>query len=89
DIRTIPVVGLDELKKPEKERRKHALISAGRLAPEKRMNQVIKAAAEAKKDIPDLSLDIYGEGGERENLQELIDTLGCGDCVRLCGFRKL
>ena len=89
DIRTIPVVGLDELKKPDRERRKHALISAGRLAPEKRMDQVIKAAAEAKKDIPDLSLDIYGEGRERENLQELIDTLGCGDCVRLCGFRKL
>lgn len=89
DIRTIPVVGLDELKKPDRERRKHALISAGRLAPEKRMDQVIKAAAEAKKDIPDLSLDIYGEGRERENLQELIDTLGCGDYVRLCGFRKL
>ena len=42
DIRTIPVVGLDELKKPDRERRKHALISAGRLAPEKRMDQVIR-----------------------------------------------
>lgn len=89
NVRTIPVVGLDGLKKPEKRRKKHALISAGRLAPEKRMDQVIKAVAEAKKDVPDLSLDIYGEGGERKNLQNLIDKLGCSDCVRLCGFRKL
>jgi accessory Sec system glycosylation protein GtfA len=89
DIRTIPVVGLDGLKKPEKKRKKHALISAGRLAPEKRMDQVIKAVAEARKEVPDLSLDIYGEGGDRKNLQNLIDKLGCSDCVRLCGFRKL
>lgn len=89
DIRTIPVAGLDGLKKPKKKRKTHALISAGRLAPEKRMDQVIKAVAEAKKEVPDLSLDIYGEGGQRENLQRLIDTLDCGGFVRLCGFQKL
>ena len=89
DIRTIPVMGLEGLKRPDKKRKRHALISAGRLAPEKRMDQVIRAVAEARKDVPDLTLDIYGEGGEREKLQELIDTLGCGDCVHLCGFQKL
>ena len=89
DIRTIPVTGLDRLRKPERSRRKHSLISAGRLAPEKRMNQAIEAVVMARKEVPDISLDIYGEGAEKEGLQQLIDQLGCGDYVHLCGFQKL
>lgn len=88
-ICTIPVSGLEKLRKPQKARRRHALISVGRLAPEKRMNQVIEAVAAARKEVPDLSLDIYGEGAEEKHLQELIGRLGCGDYVRLCGFQKL
>ncbi len=89
DIRTIPVTGLDRLRKPERNRRKHSLISAGRLAPEKRMNQAIEAVVMARKEVPDVSLDIYGEGAEKEGLQQLIDQLGCGAYVHLCGFQKL
>lgn len=88
-ISTIPVVGLGELKKPKQKRRRHALISAGRLAPEKRMHQAIEAVVMARKEVPDVSLDIYGEGAEKAKLQELINTLGCGDYVHLCGFQKL
>ena len=89
DIRTIPVTGLDRLRKPERSRRKHSLISAGRLAPEKRMNQAIEAVVMARREVPDVTLDIYGEGTEKEKLQELIDQLECGHYVRLCGFQKL
>ncbi len=88
-ITTIPVVGLSRLRKPWKPRRKYALLSVGRLAPEKRMNQVIEAVVAARKKVPELTLDIYGEGGERERLQELIRKLGCGEYVHLCGFQKL
>lgn len=70
-------------------RRKHSLISVGRLAPEKRMNWVIEAVAEAKKRVPDLSLDIYGEGAEKGRLQKQIKKMGCENYVRLCGFQKL
>ena len=88
-IATIPVMGLSELRKPRKPRRKFALLSAGRLAPEKRMNQVIEAVVAARKKVPELTLDIYGEGRERERLQELIQKLGCGGYVQLRGFQKL
>ena len=88
-IATIPVMGLSELRKPRKPRRKFALLSAGRLAPEKRMDQVIEAVAAARKKVPELTLDIYGEGRERERLQELIQKLGCGGYVQLRGFQKL
>lgn len=89
-VLTIPVVGLDKIRRPKKERRKHALISAGRLVPaEKRMDQVIKAVVMARKKVPDLSLDIYGEGEGEAMLRKLINELECGDYVRLCGFQKL
>ena len=88
-ILTIPVVALDKLRLPERPRKKHALISAGRLAKEKRMNWVIEAVVAARAQIPDLTLDIYGEGGDKEKLQNLIEELNCGDYVRLCGFHKL
>lgn len=87
---TIPAVGLDELKYPKNGRRKHALISAGRLAPrEKNMGWVIEAAVKARESIPDLTLDIYGEGEEEGRLRNLIRQLKCEGYVRLCGFQKL
>lgn len=91
-IYTIPVTGLDKIREPQADRRRHALISAGRLAPAKRMNQVIEAVVMAREEILDLSLDIYGEGregGDETTLKELIDKLNCGHYVRLCGFQKL
>ena len=88
-VETIPVVGLEKLRKPEKARRKHSLISVGRLAPEKRMNWVIEAVVRARTHVPDLTLDIYGEGGDKGKLQRQIEELGCAGCVRLCGFQKL
>ncbi len=88
-VETIPVMGLEALKMSGNARRKHSLISVGRLAPEKRMNWVIEAVAEAKKRVPDLSLDIYGEGAEKGRLQKQIKKMGCENYVRLCGFQKL
>ena len=66
----IPVVGLDELKMPKGGRRVHSLISAGRLASEKHMGWIIEAVVEARKSIPDLTLDIYGEGSEEAKLRK-------------------
>lgn len=89
-VATLPAAGLDELKYPENGRRRHALISAGRLVPrEKNMHWVIKAVVEARKSVPDLTLDIYGEGEEEANLRELIVQLECEDYVHLCGYQKL
>ncbi|XCP84453.1 glycosyltransferase [Roseburia hominis] len=90
EILTIPVVGLDGLKVPKAGgRRKHSLISVGRLAPEKNMDQLIEAVVMAKESVPDLSLDIYGEGAEMTKLQGLIERRQCSEYVHLCGFQKL
>lgn len=89
NVVTIPVGSLDELKYPDEERKPYSLITASRLASEKHVDWLIEAVAEARKKIPDISLDIYGKGGEEDKLKELIDQLECGDYVKLCGQQNL
>lgn len=85
---TIPVGSIDELKKKRK-RDEYALITASRLASEKHLDWMIKAVVEAKKEVPQLTLDIYGEGGEKGMLQKLIYELGAQDFIQLKGQYKL
>jgi glycosyltransferase involved in cell wall biosynthesis len=48
----------------------HQIISVGRLVPWKGMAELIEAVAEARKEIPDASLVIVGEGPEKEMLEK-------------------
>jgi accessory Sec system glycosylation protein GtfA len=86
---TIPVGSLDELKYPKGERKRHALITASRLASEKHVDWIIEAVAKAREQVPDITLDIYGKGAEETKLREQIDRLKCGGFVRLCGQQNL
>lgn len=89
NVVTIPVGSLDRLRHPKGDRKRHALITASRLASEKHVDWVVEAAAAARKQIPDLTLDIYGKGGEEKVLKELIDRLDCGSYVHLKGQQDL
>ncbi len=88
-IVTIPVGSLDKAKRPEKGRKRHSLITASRLADEKHIDWLIEAVAKAREQVPDISLDIYGKGGEEPKLKKLIEKFQCGSCVRLCGQQNL
>lgn len=88
NIITIPVGGLQELKYPYK-RRPHSLITASRLAAEKHVDWLVEAVAEARKKVPDITLDIYGKGAEEGKLKEAIERLGCTRCIKLCGQQDL
>lgn len=56
----------------------------GRLDDEKRINVLLEAVAKLT-DIPTLRVDLVGDGGERENLQNLAKDLGIADRVRFLG----
>ena len=43
----------------------------------------------AKEEIPELSFDIYGKGGEEGKLRSLIEELGAGDYIHLKGHADL
>lgn len=62
---------------------KFSIVAVGRLDKIKGFDLLIRAASELKFDF---ELKIYGQGGERQNLQNLIDSLKLQDRVRLCGF---
>jgi len=89
NVVTIPVGSLPELKYPEGERKKHSLITASRLAVEKHVDWIVEAIVEARKTIPDVTLDIYGKGGEDKKIRELIEKFNLGECVKLRGQHKL
>jgi glycosyltransferase involved in cell wall biosynthesis len=77
----------DNLFKPVFERRK-VIVSVGRLNKQKNHAMLIKAFADVFKEYPDYTLRIYGDGKERENLVELIRTLGLTDKVILAGTQS-
>ena len=88
-ILTIPVGSLDQLYQPEIARKPFSMITASRLADEKHIDWLVAATAKAKKEIPELTLDIYGEGGTRKLLEDKIADLGAGDYISLKGHHDL
>lgn len=65
-----------------------AIVTASRLADEKHIDILIRAVRAARKALPRLRLDIYGEGN-RGRLLEVIRETQTHDCVRLMGHQKL
>jgi accessory Sec system glycosylation protein GtfA len=88
-VRTIPVGSLDTLKRPKRKRKPYTMITASRLASEKHVDWIVGAAIKAKQEIPDLIFDIYGEGGEKGNIQQIIETSKAEDYIRLRGHVNL
>ncbi|WP_419775028.1 accessory Sec system glycosyltransferase GtfA [Ignavigranum ruoffiae] len=88
-IYTIPVGNLLTLKSNHNTRQPYALITASRLAKEKHIDLIIEAVVQARRQIPQLRLDIYGEGGERSSLEELIKAKHGQDYIHLKGHQDL
>jgi poly(glycerol-phosphate) alpha-glucosyltransferase len=87
DVVCIPVgVVAQPAAAPEHDR--FALVTASRLADEKHIDVLIRAVAAARKTLPRLRLDIYGEGN-RDRLLAVVAETGTQDCVRLLGHREL
>jgi glycosyltransferase involved in cell wall biosynthesis len=61
------------------------IVCVGRLAPVKRQDKLIDAAAIAKRRVPGLQLVIVGEGPLRPALDERIAHHGAGDWIHLAG----
>lgn len=64
------------------------LLYAGRLASEKNIDLMIRAAALLKKDIPDLMCAIVGKGPQEQELKALAKKLGIESSAEFLGFLK-
>lgn len=88
-IRTIPVGSLNELTYPDKKRQPYSIITASRLAKEKNVDWIAKAVVKAKRDIPKLTFDIYGQGGEKDKIEKIIYENNAHDYITLKGHVNL
>lgn len=88
NIKTIPVGYIKEVSRKRNYQPYH-LITASRLATEKHIDVLIKAVVLARATLPKLTLDIYGEGGERSKLEEIIQKQAASDFIKLCGHKEL
>lgn len=61
-------------------------VAVSRLTGFKNLDLVIRAFSRVHESYPDVSLDIYGEGRERESLLDLIVELKCEAYVKLQGY---
>lgn len=84
----IPSKAPSELEKPEHllNDRDFKVAAIGRLSQEKNFQLVIRAMAIVLEEIPNAKLVIYGEGEERQNLEELISNLNLKEHVHLPGY---
>ena len=60
-------------------------IFVGRLAPEKELPSLIRGFAAARRDVPDATLVLVGDGPIRSDLEALVTGLGLNGAVRLTG----
>ena len=65
--------------------KKRRIVSVARLMKQKNQLMLIDAFAQIKKECPDYTLTIYGEGPFRSVLEARIEELGLGDSVLLPG----
>jgi accessory Sec system glycosylation protein GtfA len=91
DINTyaIPVGSIDKLIYPVLDRKPFSLITASRLSEEKNIDLLIDAVVKAHNDLPNITLDIYGNGGLMEELKKKIDTTNSSSYISLKGHCKL
>jgi glycosyltransferase involved in cell wall biosynthesis len=62
------------------------LVCVGRQGPQKGQHLIPQAAAQLRKEFPDLKIVLAGDGESRGVVEAAIAAYGVGDIVRLCGW---
>jgi glycosyltransferase involved in cell wall biosynthesis len=63
-----------------------SLLYYGRLKRYKRVDMLLKALSEIRREIPEARLHVVGAGSELESLRRLAKDLGCGDAITFHGY---
>lgn len=67
-------------------RREKLIVSIGRLNPVKGFDRLVSAFGKVAAKHQDWSLEIWGEGPERQMLESLVSNIGLGERIRLPGY---
>lgn len=72
-VGVIPSEQFDQAHILMKDRQSHKVVALARIAPEKRLNELVKAVGIARKEVPDISLDLYGYRDGTDNFKAYRD----------------
>lgn len=75
----------DFIRKPYEGQRIKRVVAAGRMTTQKNFDLLINAFSKVADEFPEYTLTIFGEGPERQNLEERIKKLGLEDRVSMPG----
>ncbi len=79
--------GLSEIYRPSgMKTERPTILYLGRLKRYKRGDLVLKCMPEIRKRVPDVTLNVAGDGDGRPELEHTARELGLGDCVNFLGF---
>ncbi|WP_058041391.1 glycosyltransferase family 4 protein [Streptomyces roseifaciens] len=70
---------------PRKRAAAPRIVCVGRLVTQKRVDRLVRAMPELRRELPDAELHVVGDGEARDQLRVLVDELGVGHCVTLHG----
>jgi N-acetylglucosaminyldiphosphoundecaprenol N-acetyl-beta-D-mannosaminyltransferase len=79
---------IDEIYNEPKYNYNHNIVSVGRLSKEKGFADLLDVIDLVKKEIPNIHLDLIGDGNERENLELKVNALELTKNVTLHGFKE-
>lgn len=69
----------------EEEKRPYHMLQVSNLVPSKHVDVTIRALARLRETYPQMTLEIVGQGGQRDELASLCRELGVEDCVSFTG----
>lgn len=84
-LEVVPAGGLAGISKTEQLRKPFSLTTVSRLVPGKKIEWVIESVMEAHKILPEITLDIYGEGKQMLCLKELVERHNAESYIRFMG----
>ncbi|MCM1231932.1 MAG: glycosyltransferase [Ruminococcus flavefaciens] len=87
-IEVIPAGGIEQLRYPEKERKRCSLISVSRIDARKKIDWIVRSVIKAHRSNPNISVDIYGDG-RYDQLQDLVLENNAQSYVRFMGYRDV
>ena len=89
EIKTIPVVWLDRIRRPEAERKRKSVVCVARLNERKKIEWTIHTIIKAHDLDPEITLDIYGMGTAKytQYLENLIRDHDASEYIMLKGHR--
>lgn len=86
-IQTIYCGRHEPIPQPSEPKTSHpSLLYYGRLKRYKRVDMLVKALVEIRREVPETHLHVVGAGSELENLRRLARHLGCGDAITFHGY---